>query len=173
MHKRSVVILSPSLQAVSGVSTHANMLYGSALSRDFNLMHFQIGSEGRRESALGRICRLLSSLWRLGSFIIVRRPDIVHINSSMDQKAFWRDLLYLLIAKILGRKVVTQFHGGELPQTLFPSSRWRNALFRRFTGWSDVVVVRRRNCALIRNVHRRLRSFAFQMRSSPMTFLSR
>ena len=136
-----MVILSPSLQAVSGVSTHANMLYGSNLSRDFNLLHFQVGSEGREESALGRVGRFLTSPWRLSAFIIARRPDIVHINSSMDQKAFWRDLFYFLVAKMLGRKVVTQFHGGELPQRLFAGSRWRNALLRRFTSWSDVVVV--------------------------------
>jgi glycosyltransferase involved in cell wall biosynthesis len=141
MRKKSVVILSPSLQAVSGVSTHANMLYGSSLAHEFDLMYFQVGSEGRRESAARKALRFLLSPWQFLLFLLRRRPDIVHINSSMDQKAFWRDFFYLMVAKMLGRKVISQFHGGELPQALFPHGRVRGALLRRFMNWSDVVVV--------------------------------
>src|SRR5437773_11035851 len=51
MNKHKIVVFGPSLEAVSGVSTHVRMLLASDLARDFELLHFQVGSEGRRENA--------------------------------------------------------------------------------------------------------------------------
>src|ERR1039458_5183778 len=141
MRKKSIVVLGPSLTAVSGVSTHLNMLYASQLTREFELIHFQVGSEGRRESDLGKALRALVSPWQLFLLIITRRPSIVHINSVRDSKALCRDFVYLIVAKGLGRKVVSQFHGGELPQTPFLRSRLHTWLLRCFMGWTDAVVV--------------------------------
>ena len=55
MSRMKVVICSPALTAVSGVSTHANLLFGSPLANEFELLHFQVGSEGREEA--GKIGR--------------------------------------------------------------------------------------------------------------------
>lgn len=138
---KRIVILSPSLQAVSGVSTHANMLFGSSLAGRFQLCHYQVGSEGRRESLWWRGLRTLASPWRLLWFLAARRPDIVHINSSLEPKSFWRDVCFLLMARALGRRVVNQIHGGALPQSFYPPGGLRSAILRRFLDWSDAVVV--------------------------------
>lgn len=45
--------MSPALDAVSGASTHANMLLASPLAEHFDLLHFQVGSEGRRGKTAG------------------------------------------------------------------------------------------------------------------------
>ena len=140
VNKTKILMLSPALNAVSGVSTHVNMLLGSSLAQSYHLMHFQVGREGRDESRLQRIARFALSPLELASFLISHRPHILHINTSMDRKAFWRDFCYLVVARALGCRVITQFHSGFGPQKAFknPLIAWA---FRRFLLWSHVIVV--------------------------------
>ena len=43
MNRPVVLILGPHRAAVSGVSTHLNLLMDSTLGQDFDLVHFQVG----------------------------------------------------------------------------------------------------------------------------------
>jgi glycosyltransferase involved in cell wall biosynthesis len=138
--KRKIVIFSPALNAVSGVSTHVNMLLGSCLAQRFELMHFQVGREGRAEGKLQRLARFVFSPLQLAAFLVRHGPHIVHINTSMDHKAFWRDLVYLAVARMLGRRVVNQFHSGSAPQGLF-SNPMLSFLLKRFLLASHAVTV--------------------------------
>ena len=135
------MFLSPSLSAVSGVSTLVNTLLGSSLRLEFDLSHFQVGSEGRDETVLRSLWRLLASPFLLFWTLFRRQPDIVHLNVSLDPKGYWRDLVYLFIARLMRRGVVNQIHGGAMPQTLFPRSRFLTWIFRRALVASDAVVV--------------------------------
>jgi glycosyltransferase involved in cell wall biosynthesis len=136
-----VVILGPDRAAISGVSTHVNLLMGSALGEDFELVHFQVGSEGRREGRLAKLVRLLASPFALFATILFRHASVVHINSSLNTRAYWRDLMYLFVAKLLRARVLYQVHGGKLPQVFFEGRE----LLTRFLRWSltlpDLVVV--------------------------------
>jgi glycosyltransferase involved in cell wall biosynthesis len=123
------------------VSTHLNQLFNSQLSGCFQLTQFQVGSEGRSENRLGTLLRLIVSPFALAIRIARRNPRIVHINTSFDTKAFWRDLAYLAVSKVLRRKTVYQIHGGALPQELFSGNRWLTSLVRRVLSYPDVVVV--------------------------------
>jgi glycosyltransferase involved in cell wall biosynthesis len=138
--KTKVVIFSPALNAVSGVSTHVNMLFGSSLAQRYELVHFQVGREGRAEGKLQRLSRFVFSPFQLAVFLVRHRPRIVHINTSMNYKAFWRDMTYLIVARLLGCRVVNQFHSGSGPQKCFnnPLLAWS---MKRFLLWSHVVVV--------------------------------
>jgi glycosyltransferase involved in cell wall biosynthesis len=136
-----VAILGPSLTAISGVSTHVNMLLGSNLRQNFELMHFRVGSEGRRESVLQRLGRLIVSPFQLAAFLMRSRADIVHLNTSLDAKAYWRDLSYLVVAKLLGRRIVNQVHGGPNPRDFFPRSGFLTWILRQFMVRSDAVTV--------------------------------
>jgi glycosyltransferase involved in cell wall biosynthesis len=133
--KRPVVLLlGPSREAISGVTTHVNALFGSRLAAHFELVHFQVGSEGRQEGALGKLLRFVTSPFALASAIVRHDAELVHINTSLNAKSYWRDLAYLVVAKLCGARVVYQVHGGSL--ATFGSS---------FVRWSarlpDVVVV--------------------------------
>ena len=119
MTKKRILLLGPKRQAVSGVSTHLNQLFGSSLAQDFDLQHFQIGSEGKSENKVASMLRFISSPIALGWRILTTQPAIVHLNTSTDRKAFWRDLVYLYVARFFGKKIVYQVHGGDLPRTLF------------------------------------------------------
>src|ERR1700674_444826 len=114
MNRPVTLLLGPHLAAVSGVSTHLNLLFASRLADEFSLVHFQAGREGRNETAASRFARFLTSPLRLAATILVRRVAIVHLNTSLDFRAYWRDLAYMLVAKICGTRVVYQVHGGPL-----------------------------------------------------------
>lgn len=56
---------------------------------------------------------LLFVLKYIEFFVRVKKYDIVHINPSLDKNAVWRDLIYLLIAKLRNKKVIIFMHGWE------------------------------------------------------------
>ncbi|MGK5027844.1 glycosyltransferase family 4 protein [Janthinobacterium sp. RB2R34] len=137
----TVMLLGPALDAVSGVTTHLNQLFHCSLARDFQLVHFQVGSEGRRESRLHKLLRFAWSPFQFLQALRVQQPQIVHINTSMEQKSYWRDLAYLLVAKAMGKRVLYQVHGGALPQVFFRGKPLLTGLLRRVLHLPDAVVL--------------------------------
>jgi glycosyltransferase involved in cell wall biosynthesis len=135
-----VLLLGPSRDAVSGVSTHLNLLFGSSLGGDYDLAHFQVGSEGRSEGMAGRWLRIAVSPVALALAILRERASIVHLNTSLNPRAYWRDLAYLLVAKACGTRVVYQVHGGELPQR-FLGAGLGAAFLRATLKLPDAIVV--------------------------------
>jgi glycosyltransferase involved in cell wall biosynthesis len=117
------------------------MLFTSTLVQNFELLHFRVGSEGRQESGLQKLGRLAFSPLGLAAFLLKSRVDIVHLNTSMDMKAYWRDLAYLVVAKLLRRSVVNQIHGGPNPHEFFPRSAFLTWVLRQFLVRSDAVTV--------------------------------
>src|SRR5258708_47257 len=139
--KHRIVLFGPSLDALSGVSTHVRMLLASDLGRDYELLHFQVGSEGRRENALQKLARVILGPLHFALFMLRSGAEVVHINVSFDLKGFWRDLAFWIVAKLLGRRVVNQIHGGAMPQDLFRGNAFLTWVLRRFLVSSDVVAV--------------------------------
>ena len=140
MKRHVVLLLGPSREAISGVTTHLNSLLGSRLSSRFDLVHFQVGSEGRNEGLLGRIARLALSPLALAAAIARHGAGLVHVNTSLNAKAYWRDFAYVLAAKLCGARVLYQVHGGRLEEFV-AKSRVPGAFVRRALRWPDVVVV--------------------------------
>ncbi|HEV3011187.1 MAG TPA: glycosyltransferase [Burkholderiales bacterium] len=153
-----VLLLGPSRGAISGVSTHVNALLASALGREFELEHFQVGSEGRTEERCGRLGRLAAGPFALAAAILRRQAAIVHVNTSLNARAFWRDLAYVLVAKLCGARVLYQVHGGALrefsagwkfvlralvtlPNLAVVLSRVEHAAWREIVPGQDVAVV--------------------------------
>ena len=134
MKRPTVLLLGPDRSVISGVATHLNLLFGSALARRFDIEHFQVGSEGRAEGALGLGLRLLTSPFRLAAAIVRSGASIVHVNPSLSPKAFWRDLPHVLAARLCGARVVYQIHGGSL-------SALKRPVARAVLSLPDVVVV--------------------------------
>lgn len=140
-HRPVALVLAPSRQAISGVTTHLNLLLACGLGDDYALIHFQVGSEGRDESALGRWWRLVWSPLLLLLRIALSGADIVHINTSLNRRAWWRDLAYLAAAKLAGARVVYQVHGGDLPPRFAAANHLPAAALRAALTLPDAVVV--------------------------------
>lgn len=135
------LVLGPDLSAPSGVSTHLSLLFDSRLAHEFSLAHYQVGSEGRRETALARAVRLLASPVSLGFRVLAHGASIVHVNTSMDARAYWRDLAHVVVAKLCGARVLYQVHGGKLPQHFLKGSRVLSWFLRCSLRLPDVIVV--------------------------------
>src|SRR5258706_2154917 len=133
MRRPTVLLLGPSRDAISGVTTHVHSLLDSRLAGEFALEHFQVGSEGRAEGALARWLRLAASPFTLAAAVLRRGAAVVHLNTSLNARAWWRDLVYLLVAKACGARVVLQVHGGALDDFAF--------VLRGALRWPDIVVV--------------------------------
>ena len=88
-----------------------------------------------------RWLRLASGPVRL-ALRLLREPDaVVHINTSLNRRAFWRDLGFLAVARSCGSRIVYQVHGGALPRQFCADNRLPVALLRWILGLADVVVV--------------------------------
>ena len=141
MARHRVVVFGPALDALSGVSTHVRVLLASDLPRDYELLHFQVGSEGRRENAAQKLLRFIVSPFHLAFFLLRTRAGVVHLNASLNPKGYWRDVTYWLVIRALGRRVVNQIHSGPMPQDFFRGNAPLTWLLRRFLVGSDVVTV--------------------------------
>lgn len=65
----------------------------------------------RSESWFRKVTRTAGAVvpfWRR-----LRCVDIVHLNSSFDDRSIARDLMYLVLARLRSRRVVLMFHGGD------------------------------------------------------------
>ena len=140
MTRHVVLLLGPSREAISGVTTHLNSLLGSRLATRFDLLHFQVGSEGRREGLAGRLARFVLSPLQLCAAIARHGVGLVHINTSLNAKAYWRDFAYVAAAKLCGARVLYQVHGGVLDE-FAARGPFFAAMVRRMLTWPDLVVV--------------------------------
>lgn len=119
--KPSVLLLGPSASAVGGGPTHMRHLLRSPLTAAYDLIHFEVGSRGREspsseESWWVRGLRLAISPFHLAWAVFRKSPAVLHVNVSLNYKAFWRDALYVMVGKLLGRRIVYQIHGGSVDQ---------------------------------------------------------
>jgi len=137
----TVLLCGPSRESVSGVATHLNQIFGSELANDYKLVQFQVGSEGRNEGNLAKIFRLVTSPASLFQSIRRSKPEIIHLNSSLVAKAYWRDLVYLLVSKVTGCKVVYQVHGGALPSDFLGRSVFGESFLRWSLNLPDALVL--------------------------------
>jgi len=140
-----ILLLGPHRRALSGVSTHLNLLFGTGLRRSYRLRHFQVGSEGRDEGAIARMARLVLSPFALAATVLFRRAAIVHINTSLNRRAYWRDLAYLVAARAAGARVLYQVHGGALPEDFIGRSRLAASFLRATLRLPDAIVVLAQN----------------------------
>jgi glycosyltransferase involved in cell wall biosynthesis len=138
----TILVLGPDRCAVSGVSTHLNQLFASPLAGRFHLVHVETGSEGRpTESRAQRLARAVVSPLDLAWSTLRLRPHCVYVNSAMEPKAFWRDAVYLVVARALGRTTILEVHGGLSPTGFVGRSRLRAAAHRRILRLADRVVL--------------------------------
>jgi len=142
--KTTVVLCGPPVSALGGGPTHIRNLLNSPLTNRFHLVHFEAGSRGiespaKDESLFAMVARLAASPWALAWCIWRSRPAVVHINSAMDNKAFWRDCIYLAVCKLFRCPVVFQLHGGLLHSIC--TNKVARRLVRTLFGLADAVVL--------------------------------
>ena len=140
MKRPVALVLAPSRDAISGVATHLNCLLASPLAERFDVVHLQVGREGREEGRLGRWWRLAASPFQLALAVVRHDAAIVHVNTSLDARGYFRDAMYVVVAKLLGARVVYQMHDNLFRVLEEPRSAFAPGL-DRLARWPDAVVV--------------------------------
>ena len=142
--RSTILVCGPSPQAVGGGPAHMRNLFASPLASEFRLVLFETGSRGRESPARDEplpatLLRLLVSPFALAARLFVQWPALVHVNTSVDPRGFWREVVLVAVARAFGRRVVYQIHGGTLDRLTAPPLM--RAIARAAYGAPDALVV--------------------------------
>lgn len=94
-------------------------------------------NEGR---LIGRAARILADYGRYWTTLADPSIDIVHLNPSLEAKSFFREALFLFMARLRRKKTLVFFHGWR-PSFYRWLDRSRGRLFRLLYGKADAFIV--------------------------------
>ncbi|MFH1746382.1 MAG: glycosyltransferase [Planctomycetota bacterium] len=141
--KASVLMLGPAPPQIGGMVTAIDLLMKSPLARSYNL-HRQAtppASNPRlRRFVLSSVPRHVTALGKLAWSLLRHRAAILHIHTC-SHFTFFRNLLDLILARLLGRKVVLHIRGGQFEQFCARSGRWGRRVIRWGLEHADAVIV--------------------------------
>src|SRR5271155_4706603 len=96
----NVLVLSPDPRVWGGVTAFINTMAAHLTRARATLMPIgslrEMNGEGRRESPLGLMRRLLLAPVEVARRVRRERFDVVHVNPSLEEKSLLRDSLILL-----------------------------------------------------------------------------
>ena len=153
----AVLMVGPGPREIGGMAGVIDTLMAGPLRRRFQLHRFAVVSgESGRACRPRRLCGLLAAvrhavhLWELGSVIARERIRLVHVHTC-SYFTFYRSLLDLGLARLLGCKVVLHVHGGRFDRfcaTAGTVGRWW--IRRGCEAAAAVIVLSPRWLALLR-----------------------
>ncbi|HEX6996048.1 MAG TPA: glycosyltransferase family 4 protein [Gammaproteobacteria bacterium] len=145
-----VLILTPDLRGnVGGVANYYNVL---RLHEIANVEYFYV-NRAEPESPLARVARLAANYVRFVGKLLRRDYALLHFNPSLNAKSFFRDGVFLLLARLSHAPRLIFFRGWEEP---FAERIARRAVLRAFfrlaygTGADYAVLGRRFEAGLRR-----------------------
>lgn len=108
-NKQNILITLPSLQDQGGVASFYNSILHHLSNDKLIVSTLEIGSTKGRCNRL----HLITDQLGFHKLITNHRPNLVHINPSLNLKSFIRDGLFILQAKRKRLPVIVFFHGWE------------------------------------------------------------
>jgi glycosyltransferase involved in cell wall biosynthesis len=142
----TVLVIGPTPPPLQGMSVFTGMLVRpGGLDRGCDVVHLETADRRSMEN-MGRLD--VRNVWlalvhaaRLLVLIARRRPDIVYVGIAQNRLAYLRDVVFMVLARVTGRRIVTHLHGSafrDFHDASGPLMRW---VIRRSLGWSRWVVV--------------------------------
>src|SRR5512138_919858 len=102
-----VLVCGPALDRQGGVAS----FLAAILPHLGEVRYFTLGSRSVREGFPVTLARMGRDYLRFVRAMFLREVEVVHLNPSLASRALWRDALFLLLARLAGKKVVVFFHG--------------------------------------------------------------
>lgn len=146
----SVLVVGPSAPPHNGM-TRAIELTLAALNEDFSVTHLDT-ADRRDLSNMGRFepgnlflaaKHGLKFLWLLHT----KRPEVVYVPISQAWLPFLRDCLFLIPARIWGRKIIIHLHGGYFGKFYRETSQFMRSIIRYAIGSASCAIVLGKNVA--------------------------
>lgn len=133
--KRKVLITVPDINAIGGVSA----VYRAArMNEDTNCSYFnvQFGKKIKYFRFLGLMIMYLLFFLKCFKF------KVIHLNPSLRRNSYYREMVLILIAKLMNRKVIVYWHGWiNSFEDKIKTSKIRHMLFLKTYGKVDVCIV--------------------------------
>jgi glycosyltransferase involved in cell wall biosynthesis len=126
MTKQKVLLLGKLPPPYMGPSIATEIILKSSLKEHFELIHldtkinYEISAFGTW--SFGKVFRNISIYFKMISLVRKTKPTIVLIPISQTTTGFFKDSLFILIAKFFGRKVVLQLRGSNFKTWISNSS---------------------------------------------------
>jgi glycosyltransferase involved in cell wall biosynthesis len=112
----NIIIIGPTPPPYNGMSVATEMVKAALKDGGVGYLHLDtadrrgIANIGRLE--LGNVWRALWHGLRFAWILVARRPQVVYVPIAQSGLPFMRDCLFLVPARVFGRKVVIHLHGG-------------------------------------------------------------
>lgn len=131
-HKIRVLVIATSRRTRGGITSVIKAYEKSTLWNEYHCKWIETHRDGN-------VCTKLWYLLRGFSQFLVNVPfcDIVHVHTSEPASAF-RKMVFVAIAKRMGKKVIVHFHSFSVETTIKSRFRW---IYKYLFGKADEVLV--------------------------------
>lgn len=126
-----VLVIGPTPPPYHGGSVATEYVLNSSLRDGFELIHLDTSDRRGLENAgrfdLTNVALAFVHGARFVRLLLARRPDVVYIPVAQNRLGFWRDFLFFLPSRLLGKRIVVHVHGGhfgEFYARTDPLTRW-------------------------------------------------
>ncbi len=134
---RVLMVGSHPTRTLGGIATTINNLLSSLLAREFEFRH--IASQADDYGKIGKLALAAAALVNFSIELIRRRPDVVYVHVGANV-SIYRKVPFIVVARLLRRRVVTHFHAGDFDLFYQACSRLGRALIRYGIGSSHLLI---------------------------------
>jgi glycosyltransferase involved in cell wall biosynthesis len=109
----NVLIASRSFDFAGGVANYVRRLIEHMDGLPVSYTHVSVSKAEVKSSSWRRPFEYLDSIVRFGRTILDVRPDVIHLNPSLNHRSLPLHLCLVLVAKALGQSVFLYYHGWD------------------------------------------------------------
>ena len=114
--KKNIIIVGPNPDLFGGIAQYISGIFNSSLSKDYNLIHCETGiGKSRNLSTFSAIKRMANQLYSIIMITKTANIDLIHIHTA-SWRSFWRYSIFILVAKLLGKKTLLHIHGAQFKE---------------------------------------------------------
>jgi glycosyltransferase involved in cell wall biosynthesis len=120
-----------------GITTLTAGIIGSELKEDFDFIHIASQAED-----FGRVRKMLLAVTAGARFIricLFKRPRLVYIHLGSNA-SLYRESAFILIAKLLRKKILSHFHAGDINEYFPRQPKWGQDFIKAGIGASNKVI---------------------------------
>jgi glycosyltransferase involved in cell wall biosynthesis len=139
MSDEAIVLVTVPHLHLPGGGAHYYATLRPYLSANTKYIVYGLASPSENNAA-ARGLQLLVDYWRFFREVCRRRCTVVHLNPSLMYRSLIRDAVFLLIAKMLRRRVIVFFHGWDC-RLQVRIERYLLPLFRNSFLRADTIIV--------------------------------
>lgn len=106
---KTVLMIGSGRGVRGGISSLVNNYYDTDLVKKINLIYIESHVEGRKAA---KFIKFAEGMFKFFYYLVRNDVKIVHVHSA-SRASFYRKSMFLIAAKVLGKRSVFHLHGGE------------------------------------------------------------